>query len=97
MTRKNTPTDEMGADMAAALKEEDDARTAFTSGVAILGKGDARMVPPGCVIIVCRDPGMRRAGIEHQAIGVWREGEITREQVKIIAADTETFAVIGVG
>ena len=99
MTRKseNPRGDETGADAALALKDQADARAAFTSGVAIMSKGDERMVPPGCVIVVCRDPGMRRAGIEHQALKVWKEGEITAEQVKIIAADTETFAVIGVG
>ncbi|MBY4640291.1 hypothetical protein K6L44_09895 [Gluconacetobacter entanii] len=100
MTRKSeTPReDETGADVALALKDEAAARKAFAEGVAIRGKdGGARMVPPGHVIIVCRDPGMRRAGIEHKALHVWRRGELTRAQIDRIAADTETFAVIEVG
>ncbi|MBL7232056.1 hypothetical protein [Komagataeibacter oboediens] len=99
MTRKTdiAPDDEMGADMTGALKDQADARKAFAKGVAIRGKDGARMVPSGHVIIVCRDPGMRRAGIEHKALHVWRHGELTRAQIDRIAADTETFAVIEVG
>lgn len=99
MTRKtdSAPEDEMGADMASALKEQADAREAFAKGVAIRGKDGERMVPSGHVIIVCRDPGMRRAGIEHKALEVWPGGKLTRAQIDRIAADTETFAVIEVG
>lgn len=99
MTRKTDKPleDETGADMALALKDQVDAREAFSEGVAIRGPKGAQMVPSGHVIIVCRDPGMRRAGIEHKALHVWRHGELTRAQIDRIAADTETFAVIEVG
>lgn len=95
--KKPSPLEGMGADVAAALKDEADARTAFESGVAIHGKGGARMVPSGHLIVVCRDPGMRRAGIEHKALHVWKAGELSAAQIELIASDTETFAVIEVG
>jgi hypothetical protein len=55
------------------------------------------MVSAGHVIVVCRDPGMRRAGVEHKALHVWKKGELSRDQIALIASDTETFAVIEVG
>lgn len=93
----SSPVEGMGADMAAALKDRADVRKTFKGGVAIHGKDDARMVPAGHLIVVCRDPGMRRAGIEHKALHVWKKGELSRDQIALIASDTETFAVIEVG
>jgi hypothetical protein len=95
--KKPSPVEGMGADMAAALKDDADAREAFEGGVAIRGKDNARMVSAGHVIVVCRDPGMRRAGVEHKALHVWKKGELSRDQIALIASDTETFAVIEVG
>jgi hypothetical protein len=95
--KKPSPVEGMGADVAAALKDEADARTAFEGGVAIHGKGGSRMVPSGHLVVVCRDPGMRRAGIEHKALRVWKKGELSAAQIELIASDTETFAVIEVG
>lgn len=95
--KKPSPLEGMGADVAAALKDKADARTAFEGGVAIHGKGGLRMVPSGHIIVVCRDPGMRRAGIEHEALHVWKKGQLSAAQIALIASDTETFAVIEVG
>lgn len=95
--KKPDPVEGMGADMAAALKDKADARKAFEGGVAIHGKGGQRMVPAGHIIVVCRDPGMRRAGIEHKALHVWKKGQLSPSQIALIASDTETFAVIEVG
>lgn len=95
--KKPSPVEGMGADVAAALKDEADVRTAFKDGVAIHGKSGVRMVPAGHIIVVCRDPGMRRAGIEHEALHVWKKGQLSPSQIALIASDTETFAVIEVG
>lgn len=99
MTRKPEKPDtaeQPGADAALALKDAADAREAFENGVSILGHGGARMVPPGHIIVVCRDPGLRRGGIVHPAVHVYPRKELTRGQLRAMAAEP-ALEVIEVG
>ena len=99
MTRKPEKPDAAdlpGADAALALKDAADAREAFENGVYILGDGAARMVPPDHIIVVCRDPGLRRGGIVHPAVHVYPRKELTREQLFAMAKEP-ALEVIGVG
>ncbi|GBQ15243.1 hypothetical protein CFR78_04240 [Komagataeibacter rhaeticus] len=99
MTRKPEKPDAAdlpGADAARALKSEEDARAAFGAGVYILGGDAERMVPPGHVIVVCRDPGLRRGGIVHPAVHVYPREELTRGQLRAMASEP-ALEVIGVG
>jgi len=49
----------------------------------------------GQIIIVCRQPGLRRAGIMHQAVAVYSERHFTPDQVKSLKAEP-LLEVLGV-
>lgn len=90
----------MTTSKSAAQRKHDqevaDAAIAFSGGAAVLrhGGGD-KNVGPGHLIVVCRRPGFRRAGIEHKAFEIYPDGELSNDQVRAISADP-LFEVIRV-
>lgn len=49
----------------------------------------------GQIIIVCRQPGLRRAGIEHPAVAVYSDRDFTSDQLKKLKAEP-LLEVLGV-
>ncbi|NHO33325.1 hypothetical protein [Acetobacter fallax] len=82
--------------MSEETKKAVDAAVAFAGGADILSRGDGTIaVPGGSVIVVCRRPGFRRAGIEHKGLEIYADGDLSEETVAAIAADPQ-FEVIRV-
>lgn len=65
-------------------------RVAFFSG-----NEDRDDAVAGQLIIVCRQPGLRRAGIEHPAVAVYAPEYFTSDQVKSLKAEP-LLEVLGV-
>lgn len=38
-------------------------------------------LPAGSLLVICTDPGFKRAGIEHERLAVYRDGELTAKQI----------------
>lgn len=76
---------------AAAVR--DDADVAFSGGAEIVGKGKpdggSIAVASGHIVVVCRRPGMRRAGIRHSALEVYPLDFLTEAQQRSIGADPD--------
>ncbi|MFT8921666.1 hypothetical protein [Acetobacter sp.] len=53
-------------------------------------------VPRRKLIIVCREPGFRRADMEHPAVGVYPLDRFTAEQISAMAEEP-MLELIGVG
>lgn len=68
---------------------------AVSSQVVLLSKGHARSVPNDSLIIVCREPGFRRAGIAHPAVEVYAADHFNAEQLAMLVAEP-MLEVIGV-
>ncbi|ATJ89423.1 hypothetical protein HK16_10645 [Acetobacter senegalensis] len=79
--------------MAEAQKKEDpsqavkDAKEAFKGSVAVTSNGHKCVVLPGQIIVVCRNAGFRRAGIEHPAMKVYKRGELKAHQLAMMRAE----------
>lgn len=58
--------------------------------------GPEGYVPRGSLIIVCRAPGFRRAGVEHPAVAVYPFEHFTAEQIKAMEREP-MLQLIGVG
>lgn len=54
----------------------DEAKDAFANAVAVTSNGHDCVVRSGEIIVVCREPGFRRAGIVHPALKVYKKGEL---------------------
>ncbi len=54
---------------------------ASAASVRLLSASSARDVPAGSLIVVCREPGFRRAGIAHPQIAVYPIGTFTDAQM----------------
>ncbi|MCE0744609.1 hypothetical protein LWC05_12020 [Acetobacter sicerae] len=71
----------------------DDAAIAFSGGAEIVGKGapdgGSIAVASGHIVVVCRRPGMRRAGIRHSALEVYPLDYLTEAQQRSIGADPD--------
>ncbi|MBF0858802.1 hypothetical protein HKD24_06190 [Gluconobacter sp. LMG 31484] len=65
-------------------------RVAFFSG-----NDEREDAVSGQIIIVCRQPGLRRAGIEHPAVAVYASEAFTSEQVRRLKAEP-LLEVLGV-
>lgn len=68
-------------------RAEEDAKVAFERAVLITSNGHDCVVHPGEIIVVCRDPGFRRAGIEHPAMRVYRRYELSKKQLGLMRAE----------
>jgi Mu-like prophage FluMu N-terminal domain len=64
------------ADTASAA-----ATAAAVQPVRLLSGASAQDVPAGSLIIVCRDPGFRRAGMAHPQVAVYPVGRFTAAQL----------------
>ncbi|GAA3682379.1 MAG: hypothetical protein ABF636_11395 [Acetobacter sp.] len=53
-------------------------------------------VPRRKLIIVCREPGFRRADMEHPAVGIYPHDHFTAEQISAMV-DEPMLELIGVG
>ncbi len=95
-SEKPKEPDQGGADTTLALKDRADARAAFTRSTFILQKDGPLEVAPGHVIVVCRDPGLRRGGINHPPLHVYAPGELDDAQLRAMAGEP-ALEVIGVG
>lgn len=49
--------------------------------------GAGQDVPPDSLIIVCREPGFRRAGIEHPAVAVYPIDRFSAAELEMLAAE----------
>ncbi|MBO1328514.1 hypothetical protein OQ496_09245 [Acetobacter suratthaniensis] len=58
--------------------------------------GPMGYVPRGSLIIVCRAPGFRRAGIEHPPVAVYPFDHFTTEQIRSMEEEP-MLQLIGVG
>lgn len=74
----------------------EDAKKAFESSVAVTSNGHDCVVRPGEIIVICRDPGFRRAGIEHQALKVYKSGELKKHQLEKLRTEPK-LEIIEVG
>lgn len=70
-----------------------DAAIAFSGGAEIVGKGKpdggSIEVAPGHIVVVCRRPGMRRAGIRHTALEIYPQDDLTEAQQRSIGMDPD--------
>ncbi|OUI98097.1 hypothetical protein [Acetobacter cibinongensis] len=76
------PHDELDAAQA-----KEDAQIAFGQGVLISSNGHKCVVLPGQIIVVCREPGFRRGGIEHPAMHVYRRHQLSKKQLEQMRAE----------
>lgn len=58
-----------------------DAVETFEHAVCVTSNGHSCVARPGEIIVVCRDPGFRRAGIEHPPVAVYQKGKLTAKQL----------------
>ena len=49
--------------------------------VHVLNADGTDELPAGSLLVVCTDPGFKRAGIEHERLKVYRDGELTGQQI----------------
>lgn len=89
--------------MAQAPKEKppvnpelENAKAAFEHSVAVTSNGHKCVVRPGEIIVVCREPDFRRAGIEHPALKVYKPGELNEHVLKLLRAEPK-LEIIEVG
>nr|WP_298797430.1 hypothetical protein [uncultured Acetobacter sp.] len=73
-----------------------DAKEAFEHSVAVTSNGHDCVVRPGEIIVICRDPGFRRAGIEHKALKVYKPGELKKQQLEKMRTEPK-LEIIEVG
>lgn len=95
MTRKPEKSEDVTPG-SGAEQEDVDVGAAFGRPVFILQKDGPLEVAPGHVIVVCRDPGLRRGGINHPLLHVYAPGELDDAQLRALAAEP-ALEVIGVG
>lgn len=76
------PVDAGSTDIHDPSDEKEDAEIAFTQGVLISSNGHECVVRPGQIIVVCREPGFRRSGIEHPSMHVYRRNELSKKQLE---------------
>lgn len=57
--------------------------------VEILGVDDERAVEPGSLIVVCREPGFRRAGMAHPAVAVYPLDRFSGSEIAAMEAAPE--------
>ena len=62
--------------------------------VEILGVDDDRDVQPGSLIVVCREPGFRRAGIAHPALEVYPADRFSRTEMAAMEAAPELALIL---
>ncbi len=53
----------------------------------ISASGDGRVVPGDSLIVICREPGFRRAGIEHPALAVYPIDRFSAEELEAMATE----------
>ncbi|GBQ19914.1 hypothetical protein AA12717_0393 [Gluconacetobacter sacchari DSM 12717] len=53
----------------------------------ISASGDGQVVPGESLIVICREPGFRRAGIEHPAVAVYPIDHFGEAELKQLAAE----------
>ncbi|WP_156474417.1 hypothetical protein [Gluconobacter albidus] len=87
MTAKKTPEGEKAPEKLDIGPEP---RVAFFSG-----DEEREDAVSGQIIIVCRQPGLRRAGIEHPAVAVYSDRDFTSDQVMSLKAEP-LLEVLGV-
>lgn len=63
--------------------------------VRVLSRANAQRIGPGSVMIVCRQPGLRRAGIAHPAFAVYTSDHFTPSQQTLLSGEP-LLEVIGV-
>lgn len=49
--------------------------------VHVLNADGTDELPAGSLLVVCTDPGFKRAGIEHERLKVYADGELTPKQI----------------
>ncbi|OUJ13095.1 hypothetical protein [Acetobacter sp. DsW_063] len=81
--------------MAVPPKAKAENSAPDAGGARVLGHGGGIEAKSGDVIVVCRIPDFRRAGITHKPLAVYADGELTDGQIDAIAADPQ-FEVIKV-
>lgn len=74
---------EEGADRTTDLREKalEEAVETFEHAVCVTSNGHRCVVRPGEIIVVCRDPGFRRAGIEHPSVAIYPKRKLTEKQL----------------
>lgn len=87
MTAKKIPEGEKAPEKPDIGPEP---RVAFFSGAE-----EREDAVSGQIIIVCRQPGLRRAGIEHPAVAVYSDRDFTSDQFKSLKAEP-LLEVLGV-
>ena len=77
MTRKNT----MAGKADDALPHDGAAEAHVVETVHILQPEGVQELRAGSLLVVCAQPGFKRAGIEHERLHVYRDGELTLKQL----------------
>ncbi|WP_282803050.1 hypothetical protein [Bombella apis] len=49
--------------------------------VHVLNAHGVHELAAGSLLVICSDPGFKRAGIEHERLKVYRDGELTAGQI----------------
>lgn len=63
---------------------------------SLLMKDHAVTLHKGDVVVVCSEPGFRRAGMAHPHVRVHEDGDLTKEQLALLRAEPKiTVIVIG--
>lgn len=70
------------AETPEQVLQEENAKVAFEDTVCVTSNGHKCVVKRGHIIVVCRDPGFRRAGIEHPAMAVYPRGKLNKKQLE---------------
>ena len=52
-----------------------------TVSVHVLNAHGAHELAAGSLLVICSDPGFKRAGIEHERLHVYRDGDLTPQQI----------------
>lgn len=82
MTRKNMKTEEQELPAGEVqLPSEGHEQEPTAVSVHVLTADGAAELAAGSLLVICADPGFKRAGIEHERLHVYRDGDLTPRQI----------------
>lgn len=80
MTRKNMKTEEQELP-AEEVRLPSGGHEPTAVSVHVLEADGVHELAAGSLLVICSDPGFKRAGIEHERLKVYRDGELTPKQI----------------
>lgn len=84
------------SDAARVFAGIDEARGSDTTVTSLLMKDRDITLHKGDVVVVCSEPGFRRAGMAHPHVRVHESGDLTNEQLAMLRAEPKiTVIVVG--